>query len=244
MRTCRETVRTSARALGRDSELTDLAVLLTSESVSNAINACAGSGCPHPISLHGEWGLPGGGRRGMLSGSFRIHVRDGAPGVPVVRKPAPTDVHGRGMHLIASLPPVGASALTVRGLASPSGSSSATPDGCGASRPYGAARLSSARLQELRAAAGVLHCLGLRIEINAAEPAPPPRWGRTGGIVRRVRLGGVPPPQSEPGALEGVFMQVDADMYATPDVIARPSGLGSPDRPLVHPQAVDIKTPS
>lgn len=92
VRTCRETVRTSARALAREPELADLAVLLTSESVSNAITACAAGGCPHPISLHGEWGLPGG--------SFRIHVRDGAPGVPVVRQPAPTDVNGRGMQLI------------------------------------------------------------------------------------------------------------------------------------------------
>ncbi|MGH3310943.1 MAG: ATP-binding protein [Streptomyces sp.] len=90
VRTCRETVRTSTTAR---SELTDLAVLLTSESVSNAITASADSGCRHPISLFGEW---------VPDGSFRVHVRDGAPGVPVVQQPALTDVHGRGMYLVAN----------------------------------------------------------------------------------------------------------------------------------------------
>lgn len=101
VRTCRETVRTSAESAGRarngaawGSELADLAVLLTSESVSNAIAACAEGGCPQPVSLHGDW-TPGG--------AFRIHVRDGAPGVPVVREPAATDTRGRGMQLIAAL---------------------------------------------------------------------------------------------------------------------------------------------
>lgn len=100
VRTCRETVRTSAalcgtaRAPARDPELAELAVLLASESVSNAIAACAAGGCPQPVSLYGEW---------TSGGAFRVHVRDGAPGVPVVREPEPMDVNGRGMQLIAAL---------------------------------------------------------------------------------------------------------------------------------------------
>ncbi|MEV0279056.1 ATP-binding protein [Streptomyces sp. NPDC050610] len=92
VRTCRETIRTFTRTL-KAPELTELAVLLTSESVTNAITACAGGGCAHAITLHGEW------RR---EGSLRIHVRDAAPGVPAVHSPAPDAVHGRGMHLIAT----------------------------------------------------------------------------------------------------------------------------------------------
>jgi hypothetical protein len=115
VRTCRETVRTSARTLGRGAELIELAMLLMSESVSNAITACADSGCPDPITLHGEWGgLPcgrdgrrhvrGAGKAGAAAeaGPFRIHVRDGAPGLPVVRAAQPTDEDGRGMQLIAN----------------------------------------------------------------------------------------------------------------------------------------------
>lgn len=103
VRTCRDSVRTSARAYALDTELADVAVLLTSECVSNAVTASAASGCPHPVSLHAEWGLPGAAPGSVPEGSLRIHVRDGAPGLPVVRKPAPADVDGRGMGLVAGL---------------------------------------------------------------------------------------------------------------------------------------------
>ncbi len=92
VRTCRETVRTSTLALKR-SELTELAVLLTSESVTNAITACVDAGCAYPITLYGEW---------RAEGPLRIHVRDVAPGMPAVCSPAPGAVHGRGMQLIAA----------------------------------------------------------------------------------------------------------------------------------------------
>ncbi|MEU7042675.1 ATP-binding protein [Streptomyces varsoviensis] len=92
VRTCRETVRTSTRTL-KAPELTELAVLLTSESVTNAIVACEGAGCAYPITLYGEW---------RAEGPLRIHVRDAAPGLPAVCSLAPEAVHGRGMRLIAT----------------------------------------------------------------------------------------------------------------------------------------------
>ncbi|MGP4002639.1 ATP-binding protein [Streptomyces sp. 8N706] len=91
VRMCRETVRTSTLTVKQPS-LTELAVLLTSEGVTNAINACATYGCPHPISLYGEW---------LATGPLRIHVRDAAPGVPAVQSVATCSEHGRGMCLIA-----------------------------------------------------------------------------------------------------------------------------------------------
>ncbi|MGP3926514.1 ATP-binding protein [Streptomyces sp. 8N616] len=94
VRTCRETVRTSTLTLKQPTALTELAVLLTSESVTNAINACTGSGCPYPITLYGEW---------LATGPLRIHVRDAAPGVPAAHSLTEHSEHGRGMYLIAEL---------------------------------------------------------------------------------------------------------------------------------------------
>lgn len=94
VRTCRETVRTSTLALKlQQSELADLAVLLTSESVTNAVAACTRADCAHPITLHGEWLADGG--------PLRIHVRDAAPGVPAVHSPLPAAPNGRGVRMIA-----------------------------------------------------------------------------------------------------------------------------------------------
>lgn len=94
VRTCRETVRTSTLALKvRQSELAELAVLLTSESVTNAVTACTRAGCAHPITLHGEWLADGG--------PLRVHVRDAASGVPAVHSPLPESPNGRGMRMIA-----------------------------------------------------------------------------------------------------------------------------------------------
>ena len=94
VRTCRETVRTSTCTLKeKQAELAETAILLTSESVSNAVTACVRAGCAYPITLHGEWLADGG--------PLRIHVRDGAPGVPAVHSVLPEAVGGRGMRMIA-----------------------------------------------------------------------------------------------------------------------------------------------
>ena len=98
VRTCRETVRTSVhsvkRAAGALAELTEAAVLLTSEAVTNAVAASAAVGCSYPITLYGEW---------LADGPLRVHVRDAAPGAPYLDTPAADAEHGRGMQLIASL---------------------------------------------------------------------------------------------------------------------------------------------
>jgi anti-sigma regulatory factor (Ser/Thr protein kinase) len=93
VRTCREAVRTSMLGV-KQPALTELAVLLTSEGVTNAINACTNSGCPQPITLYGEW---------LETGPLRIHVRDAAPGLPVLHGLTDQSEHGRGMHLITEL---------------------------------------------------------------------------------------------------------------------------------------------
>ncbi len=98
VRTCREIVRTSVQtvkhATGALVELTEAAVLLTSEAATNAVTASALAGCPYPITLYGEW---------LADGPLRIHVRDAAPGVPYVDSPAAEAEHGRGMQLIAAV---------------------------------------------------------------------------------------------------------------------------------------------
>jgi anti-sigma regulatory factor (Ser/Thr protein kinase) len=91
VRTARETIRTLLTASGHP-ELTDNAVLLTSEAVTNAINACAAKNCATPVTLHAGWPAPT---------RLRVLVHDEAPGLPTTRAATDGDEDGRGMHLIA-----------------------------------------------------------------------------------------------------------------------------------------------
>jgi len=67
---------------------------LTSEAVTNAINACADKGCTTPVALHAGWTDPH---------RLRILIHYEAPGLPTVRTPAaaPGDEDGRGIQLIS-----------------------------------------------------------------------------------------------------------------------------------------------
>ncbi|WP_409471947.1 ATP-binding protein [Streptomyces sp. HC307] len=91
VRTARETVRTLLTASHRP-ELTDIAVLLTSEAVTNAINACADKGCTTPVTLYAGWTDPA---------RLRVLIHDEAPGLPTCRTPTPDEEDGRGMQLIS-----------------------------------------------------------------------------------------------------------------------------------------------
>ncbi|MEV6586535.1 ATP-binding protein [Streptomyces acidicola] len=91
VRTARETVRTLLAAVGHP-ELSDTAALLTSEAVTNAINACTAKGCATPVTLHAGWSDPT---------RLRVLIHDEAPGFPGVRTATPDDEDGRGMHLIS-----------------------------------------------------------------------------------------------------------------------------------------------
>jgi anti-sigma regulatory factor (Ser/Thr protein kinase) len=91
VRAARETVRTLL-AISHCPELTDVAVLLTSEAVTNAINACADKGCTTPVTLYAGWAAPT---------RLRVLIHDEAPGLPAVRNPAEGDEGGRGIHLIS-----------------------------------------------------------------------------------------------------------------------------------------------
>ncbi|MEV0637056.1 ATP-binding protein [Streptomyces sp. NPDC050619] len=92
-RTARETIRTLLTTSYRP-ELTDTALLLTSEAVTNAINACTDKGCTTPVTLHAGWTDPH---------RLRVLIHDEAPGLPSVRTPtaALDDEGGRGMQLIS-----------------------------------------------------------------------------------------------------------------------------------------------
>ncbi|KOG65048.1 hypothetical protein ADK76_07700 [Streptomyces griseoflavus] len=92
VRTARDAVGTAVRAAGRG-DLADTAVLLTSEVVTNAVNACRSSGCSEPVTLYGEWPAPA---------TLRVLVHDGAPGLPVQRWPAGDAVGGRGLYLVGT----------------------------------------------------------------------------------------------------------------------------------------------
>ncbi|WP_327428935.1 ATP-binding protein [Streptomyces sp. NBC_01236] len=91
VRTARETIRTLLTASHRP-ELTDTAVLLTSEAVTNAINACASKGCATPVTLHAGWTDPH---------RLRVLVHDEAPGFPNCRTARPDDEDGRGIQLLS-----------------------------------------------------------------------------------------------------------------------------------------------
>jgi anti-sigma regulatory factor (Ser/Thr protein kinase) len=91
VRAAREAVRTLLAASDR-TELTDMAVLLTSEAVTNSINVCAAKGCTTPVTLHAGWTDPT---------RLRILIHDEAPGLPTCRTAAHDDEGGRGIHLIS-----------------------------------------------------------------------------------------------------------------------------------------------
>ncbi|MET9129398.1 ATP-binding protein [Streptomyces antibioticus] len=93
VRAAREAVRTLLVVSPRP-ELADTAVLLTSEAVTNAINACADKGCATPVTLHAG----GTDRHHRL----RVLVHDRAPRLPALRTATPDEEHGRGMHLIST----------------------------------------------------------------------------------------------------------------------------------------------
>ncbi|MFE0106978.1 ATP-binding protein [Streptomyces sp. NPDC059009] len=95
VRTARDTVRTLLTTTGHP-ELTDTAVLLTSEAVTNAINACATQVCTAPVTLFAGWAgpHPDGAR-------LRVLVHDEALGLPVCEPAADDDETGRGMRLVA-----------------------------------------------------------------------------------------------------------------------------------------------
>lgn len=69
-------------------QVRDLAVLLTSEIVTNAIQHGLG-----PLVL----------RVAQTDGSLRVEVTDTGPGMPDVRQPSTTRTHGRGMQIVESL---------------------------------------------------------------------------------------------------------------------------------------------
>ncbi|MFJ2744266.1 ATP-binding protein [Streptomyces sp. NPDC087440] len=94
VRTARETVRTLVDSAGRGEELTDAAVLLTSEVVTNAIAACAATGTTDPLTLSAGWTDP--------LKSLRVLVHDEAPGRPLYTVPADDSEHGRGLQLLSS----------------------------------------------------------------------------------------------------------------------------------------------
>ncbi|GHC48466.1 ATP-binding protein [Streptomyces flavofungini] len=93
VRTARETVRTLLATSGHP-ELTDTAVLLTSEAVTNAVNACAAKDCAAPVTLFAGWADPAGT-------CLRILVQDQAPGLPARQSPSDEDETGRGIQLIS-----------------------------------------------------------------------------------------------------------------------------------------------
>ncbi|AQW50315.1 ATP-binding protein [Streptomyces violaceusniger] len=95
VRTAREAVRTALHTANR-TDLTDTALLLTSEAVTNAVNACRTSGCSAPVTLYAEWGP---------YGTLRVLVSDDAPGFPAQRSLARDTAdaeNGRGLLIIGS----------------------------------------------------------------------------------------------------------------------------------------------
>ena len=91
VRPAREAVRALLAAADHP-ELTDTTVLLTSETVTNAINACTAKGCTTSVILHAAWIRPA---------RLRVLVHDDAPGLPTARSATPDEEGGRGMRLIS-----------------------------------------------------------------------------------------------------------------------------------------------
>ncbi|WP_431042242.1 ATP-binding protein [Streptomyces sp. P1-3] len=95
VRAARETVRSLLLAADRG-DLTDTALLLTSEAVTNSVNACLNSGCSTPVTLFAEWAAH------AEADYLRVLVHDEAPGRPACRTTVtPDDECGRGMALIS-----------------------------------------------------------------------------------------------------------------------------------------------
>ncbi|MGP3967040.1 ATP-binding protein [Streptomyces sp. 6N223] len=95
VRGARDAVRIAlAPALPTGAELVELATLLTSELVTNAVTASLGGPSLTPITVHGEW---------TPTGTVRIVVHDQAPGTPLIAEclPSPDAEHGRGLFLIS-----------------------------------------------------------------------------------------------------------------------------------------------
>lgn len=95
VRSAREAVRALLMSARRD-DLTDTALLLTSEAVTNAVNACHSSGCSIPVTLSAEWHRTGRN----TSETLRVLVHDSAPGMPAGRAAEGGDESGRGLALI------------------------------------------------------------------------------------------------------------------------------------------------
>lgn len=93
VRSAREAVRALLRSARRD-DLTDTALLLTSEAVTNAVKACHDSGCSVPVTLSAEW------TRADTADTLRVLVHDSAPGMPAGRSAERGDESGRGLALI------------------------------------------------------------------------------------------------------------------------------------------------
>ncbi|HEY0559354.1 MAG: ATP-binding protein [Mycobacterium sp.] len=85
----RHFLRDQARGWQLPAELTEVAVLLTSELVTNSLTHGEGT-----VNLR-AYRLAGGG--------VRVEVDDDGPGVPRVRRPDPDNEHGRGMALVDML---------------------------------------------------------------------------------------------------------------------------------------------
>ncbi|MEU2791105.1 ATP-binding protein [Streptomyces sp. NPDC007100] len=91
----REAVRALLAAVGRG-DLADDALLLTSEAVTNAVNACRTSDCSAPVTVYAEWSVPS---------QLRVLVHDEAAGLPVCAATsagAEAAETGRGILLISA----------------------------------------------------------------------------------------------------------------------------------------------
>ncbi|MDJ0340377.1 ATP-binding protein [Streptomyces sp. H10-C2] len=92
VRSAREGVRTLLTATGGGA-LADTALLLTSEVVTNAVNACHRAGTHSRLTLFAACERPG---------ALRVLVSDDAPGVPSVHpRPGADEEHGRGLPLLS-----------------------------------------------------------------------------------------------------------------------------------------------
>ncbi|MEU3464916.1 ATP-binding protein [Streptomyces sp. NPDC006733] len=93
VRSAREGVRTLLAATDTSS-LADIALLLTSEVVTNAVNACHRSNTDTRLTLFAECATPG---------ALRVLVTDGAPGMPETRpRPGADEERGRGLPLLSA----------------------------------------------------------------------------------------------------------------------------------------------
>ncbi|MCZ4099026.1 ATP-binding protein [Streptomyces sp. So13.3] len=94
VRSAREGVRTLLTATGGGAELSDVALLLTSEVVTNAVLACRRAGTQARLTLFAECATPG---------ALRVLVTDDAPGLPQPHaRPGGEEEHGRGLPLLSA----------------------------------------------------------------------------------------------------------------------------------------------